>query len=152
MLQSSITDVLSVDSKTSSFQPVQILHMQGEVSFSLHSLRLRFAKHHPSLWRVIWLEVLTNVVGKRKLNFDENRILLSLLPWKQKPSWSYLRHTQALKCQTPHSYLQHALFPRHTYPGLMAQNQAQGFQTNPSISAMQRKTCTTFDQLNHGWF
>lgn len=114
---------------------------------------LRFAKHHSSSCRVIWLEMLINVASKRKLNFDENSILLSLhlaiktedqLILPQAHSGTKMSNDSQLSttCIVSH---------RHTFPGLMAWNQAQGFQTHPSISAIQRKTCKTFNQLNHRW-
>lgn len=117
MLQSSITDFLCVDSKTSPrFQPVQILHMQGKVSFSLHSLNWGLQSiillHAGSFdWKCLstWLAK-ENLILMKTAYF-----LVFILPSKQKISWSYHRHTQALKCQMPVSYLLHALFPTDTH-------------------------------------
>lgn len=131
-----------------------LTYARKRVSFSLHSLRLRFAKRYASSWRVIWLEVLINMASKRKFNFDKNRILLSLhLTIETKVQLILPQAHSGTKmsnaCQLSTTFI---VSHRHTFPGLMAWNQAQGFQTHPSISVMQRKTCKTFDQLNHRCF
>lgn len=96
--------------------------------------------------------MLINVVSKRKLDFDENRILLSLhLTIKTEDHLILSQAHSGIKSQMPVSYLQHALFLRHSQVS-WHKTEHKGSRHTLASQQCKEKHVKTFDQLNHRCF
>lgn len=138
-----------------------LTHPRKRDPFSLHSLRPRFAKCHPSSWRVIWLKVHISVDRKKKLlilmELEYFWFLVFILPSKQKTSL-ILPHAHSGTNATMPNASQLSThthwFPQTLSPHISRRKSKRtgSEYTLASKQCKEKQTRKTLDWLNHVYF